>query len=380
MKEVKTQDAIGLILCHDITRIIPGVGGVKDVAFSKGHVVREEDIPALLALGKENLYVWSDEPGMIHENEAAEILCELAAGDHISGTKVKEGKIELIADEDGLLRVDKAKLVALNRADDFMMATRHDYSPVRRGDVLAGMRAIPLAVSRSSIGMMVDAVWAERGGGAGAEEEGGAGASEKGATSDKILNIIPYEKMRAGIVTTGSEVYGHLVEDGFTPKVRKKMAEYGMYEAGQVTVPDDPGKTTAAILKLISEKGADIVFVTGGMSVDPDDRTPLAIRDTGAEVVSYGASALPGAMFMLAYFKRASEKTRANVGAAQRGIPILGLPGCVMHDERTVLDILLPRLVAGVAVTKDDIVALCAGGLCLRCETCIFPRCGFGAV
>jgi molybdopterin biosynthesis enzyme MoaB len=373
MKEVKTQDAIGLILCHDITRITPGAGGVKDAAFRKGHVVCEEDIPELLKLGKENLYVWSDDPNMMHENEAAEILYTLASGSHISGTEVKEGKIELIADTDGLLRVDKAKLLALNSEDDLMMATRHDYSPVRKGDVLAGTRAIPLAVPKESMNRAVEVVRAAGG--------SGAGAAEKGAEDDKILNIIPYGKMSAGIVTTGSEVYGNLIKDGFTPKVRKKMAEYGMNEAGQITVPDDPGLTTAAILKLIDEHGADIVFVTGGMSVDPDDRTPLAIRDTGAEVVSYGAPMLPGAMFMLAYYaKGTSKKESSDINTGQGGIPILGLPGCVMHDERTALDIFLPRLVARVTVTKDDISAIGAGGLCLRCETCIFPRCGFGAV
>jgi hypothetical protein len=365
MKEIKTQDAVGLILCHDITRITPGADGVKGAAFRKGHVVREEDIPELLKLGNAHLYVWSDDPDMIHENEAAETLYTLAAGSHISGTEVKEGKIELIADKDGLLRVDKAKLVTLNREDDLMMASRHDYSPVRKGDVLAGTRAIPLAVPRASIDRAFEAV----------RSVGGRG--DGNGTNDKILNIIPYRKMRAGIVTTGNEVYKGLIKDGFTPKVREKMAEYGMDEAGQVAVPDDPGKTTAAILELIDERGADIVFVTGGMSVDPDDRTPLAIRDTGAAVVSYGSPVLPGAMFMLAYYRKDKSADRV---AEPDGIPILGLPGCVMHDERTVFDIVLPRLVAGVPVTKDDINALGVGGLCLRCETCIFPRCGFGAV
>jgi hypothetical protein len=359
VKEIKTQDAAGLILAHDITRIIPGEGSRNEVAFAKGHVVREEDIPELLKVGKEHLFVWSDEPGMVHENDAAEALYRLAAGEHMHGTPVREGKIEIIADADGLLRVDRAALAALNASGEVMMATRHDMTPVRKGDKLAGTRAIPLAVP----GALLDEVAA-----AVKTAAGGAG-EDHGPAGGRILTLLPYRRMRAGIVNTGSEVYSGLIEDGFTPRVREKMAEYGIEEAGHAVVPDEPEAATAAILKLIATGGADMVFVTGGMSVDPDDRTPLAIAQTGADVVTYGAPVLPGAMFMVAYYGKPD-------GAR---VPILGLPGCVMHDRRTIFDIILPRLAAGVEVTGQDIKALAAGGLCVQCETCIFPACGFGA-
>jgi molybdopterin biosynthesis enzyme MoaB len=364
MKEIKTIGAVGLVICHDITRIIPGKDGIKEIAFRKGHTVRDEDIPALLKLGKEHLFVWSDEPGMIHENAAAGILLRLSAGNHIRGSEVREGKIDLIAEKDGLLRVNKVMLSALNAFDDFILATRHDYAPVRKDDVIAGTRAIPLAVS----GEQTRAVEAAVNASAGGKLQG-----------EKILNIMPFKKQRAGIVTTGNEVYGGLVKDDFAPKVREKMGEYGIAEAGCIMTPDDPETTTKAILDMINVKDADMVFVTGGMSVDPDDRTPLAIRSTGAEVAFYGTPVLPGSMFMLAYYRKEHSSQKSSSGHIGR-IPILGLPGCVMHDERTVFDIILPRLTAGLTVTRQDINELAKGGLCLRCKTCIFPNCGFGAV
>ena len=349
MKEIRTQDAIGHIISHDITRIIPG--GEKSVAFKKGHIVREEDVDALLKIGKSHLFVWENDGSLLHENEAAQILADLVAGSGFQRGEVKEGKIEIFAAETGLLRVDKEKLLALNGFDEVIVATRHDLTPVRKGDKLCGTRIIPLAISWDRMDEVARAVGVDP-------------ASSEHDSAGKVLSVIPYKKMRTAIITTGSEVFEGLIEDGFTPVVRDKIAEFDAEDIGNLKVPDNPDMTTSAILRMV-EKGADIVFVTGGMSVDPDDRTPLAIKNTGAEIVSYGAPVLPGAMFMIAYLGDTA---------------ILGLPGCVMHSKRTILDIILPRVIAGLRVTKDDINALAPGGLCLSCEVCNFPACGFGAV
>jgi len=352
MKEIRTQDAVGHIISHDITRIIPG--GEKGVAFKKGHIVREEDIEKLLKIGKSHLFVWENDGSLLHENEAAQVLADLVAGDEFRRGEVKEGKIEIFAAQAGILRVDKEKLLALNGFEDVIVATRHDYSPVKAGDNLCGTRIIPLAISWERMDEVARAVGVE--------------PSEMHSTETRssglVLSLLPYKKMRAAIVTTGSEVFEGLIEDGFTPVVREKLGEFDTEVIGHLTVPDNPEMTTNAILRMI-EKGAEIVLVTGGMSIDPDDRTPLAIKNTGAEIVSYGAPVLPGAMFMIAYL---GETT------------ILGLPGCVMHSKRTILDIILPRVMAGIRVTRADINALGPGGLCLSCGTCNYPACGFGAV
>jgi len=235
-----------------------------------------------------------------------------------------------------------------------MVATRHDLSPVRAGDKVCGTRIIPLAISWEQMDKVALAV------GVDPKDPEKAGADPAGA----VLSIIEYRKTRTAIVTTGSEVFEGLIEDGFTPIVKEKLGEFDTEYIGNLTVPDNPDMTTSAILRMV-EKGAEIVCVTGGMSVDPDDRTPLAIKNTGAEIVSYGAPVLPGAMFMVAYIGDTA---------------ILGLPGCVMHSKRTILDIVLPRVMAGLRVTKGDIDALAPGGLCLSCEHCVWPACGFGAV
>ena len=352
MKEIRTQDAIGHIISHDITRIIPG--GEKSVAFRKGHVVRQEDVEKLLKIGKSHLFVWENDGSLLHENEAAQILADLVAGPDFKRGEVKEGKIELFAAGSGILRVDKENLLALNRFDEVMVATRHDLSPVQTGDKLCGTRIIPLAISWERIDEVARAVGVDPSSLAEAEP----------SSSGTVISVLPYKKMRTAIVTTGSEVFEGLIEDGFSPIVRDKLSEYDTEDIGNLKVPDNPDMTTSAIMRMI-EKGADIVLVTGGMSVDPDDRTPLAIKNTGADVVSYGAPVLPGAMFMIAYLGDTA---------------ILGLPGCVMHSKHTILDIILPRVMAGLRITKDDINALAPGGLCLSCEVCNYPACGFGAV
>ena len=338
MKLMRTDDAVGQVLCHDITQIIKGV--TKDAVFRKGHVIREEDIPVLLSVGKENVYIWENDENMLHENDAAQILYEICRGDYMHPTPVKEGKIELVADIDGLLKVDDAKMRLINGMGQLMIASRHGNFAVHKGDKLAGTRIIPLVIEKEKM---------ER-----AREMCGA---------EPILKLLPFVHKKVGIVTTGSEVYHHRIKDEFTPVIYEKLAEFDTEVIGQILCDDDHEMITKAILTHI-ENGADMVICTGGMSVDPDDRTPLAIKNTGAEIVSYGAPVLPGAMFLLSYYNET--------------IPVVGLPGCVMYAKRTIFDLILPRLMADDPVTADELAALGQGGLCLNCEICTFPNCGFG--
>ena len=341
MKEIRTVDAVGHILCHDITQIIKDEK--KGVLFHKGHIVREEDIPALLSVGKEHLYVWEKQEGILHENEGAQILYEICAGEHMHGTEVKEGKIELVADMDGLLKIRRDALVRVNRLGEMMIASRHGDFPVKKGDKLAGTRIIPLVIQEEKMKK--------------AREEAG---------EEPIFSILPYHEKKVGIVTTGSEVKKGLIKDTFTPVLIGKVSEYPSKILGQTIPGDDKEQITADIKRLIDE-GADLVICSGGMSVDPDDRTPGAIKDTGARIVTYGAPVLPGAMLLLAYYEKDGRK-----------VPILGLPGCVMYAKRTVFDLILPRIMADDEIFEDEIAAYGEGGLCLNCKVCTFPNCGFG--
>ena len=341
MREIKTKDAVGQILCHDITQIIKDKK--KGVLFPKGHVIREEDIPELLKVGKEHLFVWEAKEGILHENEAAQILYEICAGENMHGSDVKEGKIELIADMDGLLKIRRDGLKGVNSLGEMMIASRHGDFPVKKGNKIAGTRIIPLAIEEEKMNRAREA------------------AGEK-----PLFEILPFLEKKVGIVTTGSEVSKGLIQDTFTPVLKEKLAEYPTRILGQTTPGDEKAQITKDIFSFI-ENGADMVICSGGMSVDPDDRTPGAIRDTGARVVTYGAPVLPGAMLMLAYYEKEGRR-----------IPILGLPGCVMYAKRTIFDLVLPRLMADDPITAEEIAELGEGGLCLNCGTCTFPNCGFG--
>ena len=248
MKLIKTEDAVGHVLCHDITQIIRGV--TKDAVFRKGHIVTAEDIPVLLSVGKEHLYVWEKDDTMWHENEAAEILYEICAGEHMHPSDIKEGKIELIADTDGLLKINREALVAVNSLGEMMIASRHGDFPVKKGDKLAGTRIIPLVIEKEKMDKAVEA-----------------------AGPEPIFSILPYHLKKVGIVTTGSEVKKGLIQDTFTPVLKEKLSEYPTEVIGQTTPGDDKAQITADIMEFINQ-GADMVVCSGGMSVDPDDRTP----------------------------------------------------------------------------------------------------------
>lgn len=338
MKQIRTEDAVGHVLCHDITQIIKDV--TKGVAFKKGHVVKAEDIPVLLSIGKEHLYIWEKDENMLHENEAAEILYGICHNEHIKPSEVKEGKIEAIATCDGLFKVDTERLIEINSIDQVMIATRHTNLAVKAGEKLAGTRVIPLLIEKEVM------------------EEVKRAAGHK-----PLLQILPFQHKKVGIVTTGSEVYKGRIQDAFGPVIRKKLEPFGAEVLGQRIVDDKIEMITEAIEDFLAQ-GADMIICTGGMSVDPDDVTPSAIKAVGAEIISYGAPVLPGAMFLLGYYGK--------------DIPVMGLPGCVMYAGATVFDLVLPRIMAGEKLSKRDLVKLGHGGLCTGCKPCVYPHCSFG--
>ncbi len=337
MKLIPTQDAVGHMLCHDMTQIIPGQ--YKGARFRKGHVVQPEDVPVLLSMGKEHLYVWELTPGMVHENDAAERLCALCRNDHMERTEAKEGKIELTAAIDGLFQVNRRRLNAVNALEDIMIATRHGNTAVRKGGKLAGTRVIPLVIAEEKLRR-----------------------AEEAAGSTPLLTLMPWKLKTAAVIATGNEVAKGLITDAFTPVVEAKLTAFGIRTVRRSTPGDDMDKITQEILAA-RNAGVDLILCTGGMSVDPDDRTPGAVRASGARVVSYGAPVLPGAMFLVSYLE---------------GVPVLGLPGCVMYAQSTIFDLLLPRIAAGVPISREDITKMGEGGLCLGCDICTYPDCGFG--
>ncbi len=339
MKLIRTEDAVGCVLCHDMTQIIPGE--FKGARFRKGHIVAPEDIPVLLSMGKENLYVYEPSPGLVHENDAAARLLRLCQSPGMTASEAREGKIELTAAHDGVFLVDTARLNAVNAVDGLVIATRKGGIAVRAGEKLCGMRVVPLLI----------------------EEEKLEEAERAAGDGQLLLRLAPWKLKRAAVIATGSEIAKGVIEDRFTPVVVEKLAAFGIETVHRTIVDDRPEHLTEAI-GAARAAGIDLLVCTGGMSVDPDDNTPGGIRASGARIVSYGAPVLPGAMFLLGYYGD--------------GLPVVGLPGCVMYAKTTIFDLVLPRLAAGIALTRADLVAYGEGGLCLGCGDCHYPNCAFG--
>ncbi len=337
MKTVPVQEAVGMVLCHDMTRIVPGE--TKGPAFRKGHVIAPEDIPTLLEIGKEHVYVLNLEKGKVHENEAARRIARAAAGPGVTLSEVCEGRINFTASP-GLLDVNVEALNRINSIEEVVLATMHDGQQITEPRDVAGTRVVPLVVDEAKI-ERVEAICAEY---------------------PYVVGVRPFVPHKVGLVTTGSEVYEGRIKDKFGPVIRKKFSKLGSTVMDQRLSSDDPAMTRDAIMSFIAE-GAEMVVVTGGMSVDPDDQTPTAIRATGAEVITYGSPTFPGVMFLYADLD---------------GVPILGLPGCVMYYRASIFDLVVPRLLAGEKVTREDIVAMGHGGFCATCDTCRYPVCPFG--
>ena len=337
MKEVSVYDAIGMVLAHDLTQIIPGE--FKGSKFKKGHIIRQEDIETMISMGKLHLYVVDKEETDIHEDEAAMRIAVAAAGNGIRLVAPGEGKVELVAEFDGLLKVNTAMLEQLIDQDEIMFASIHENQLVKTGQKVAGTRVIPLFVNEIIV----------------------AGA-EKVCQNGHMLEVLPLKPHKIGLVTTGSEVYTGKIKDAFGPVLQKKFTALGSTVVKQLFSDDDEYMIADCIKQLI-EEGVDMIGVTGGMSVDPDDKTPTGIRTAGGHIITYGAPVLPGAMFMLAYIGN---------------VPVVGLPGCVMYSRVSIFDLIVPRILAGEIPTRRDIKKLAHGGLCQNCEVCVYPNCGFG--
>ena len=336
MKKVRVEEAVGQTLCHDITAMVPGF---KGALFKRGHVVAEEDIDTLLDIGKKHIYVGDMEPGMMHEEDCARRLAGMTSidGAHFEGPS--EGKMMLISDMQGMFRVDTDLLRKINTIGDITIATLPDHYRVEVGDKLASMRIVPLFTDEAQIIK-----------------------AEQMCEEKKLIDLLPYKPLKTGVIITGSEIYNGRTKDRFEPVVRKKLSYYPGEIIDVRICDDDKGMILKTAGELL-DRDADFLIFTGGMSVDPDDLTPGAIRELGAKIIRYGVPSQPGNMTLVAYME---DK------------PILGVPGAAIHLPTTVFDVLLPQIHTGLRLTEEDLTRLGDGGLCQLCEGCHYPNCTFG--
>ena len=336
MKKIKIQDAVGMELCHDITEMN---AEFKGAAFRRGYIIQQSDIAHLLRIGKEHVYVWEEHAGEIHEDDCARRLAAMAPVTGAHYTDPAEGKVLLLADQRGMFRVNRRLLNQINSIGDITICTLPDHYPVEAGDRLASMRIVPLVTREAQILR-----------------------AEQLCNEESLLALYPYRHKKVGVIITGNEIFHGRIQDRFAPVIRKKIAQYPSEVVGITVCEDDLESIKKAAQKHLA-CGADFLIFTGGMSVDPDDLTPTAIRQLGADIVSYGVPSQPGNMTLVAYLGN---------------IPILGVPGAAIKLPTTVFDVLLPQIFADIPIGKDDLVNLADGGLCRMCQVCHWPNCTFG--
>ena len=338
LKKVKLDEAIGMVLAHDVTKVIPG--RFKGPGFRRGHVIREEDIPELLKIGKEHVYVMELGAGEVHEEEAALRIAQAIAGSGIEFSQAGEARVNLKAKIPGLLKIAVSLLKEINSLGEITIATLHNNTVCQAGTTVTGIKVTPLIINENSL-REVEKICQSKG---------------------KVIEVIPIKQKRIGIVITGNEVFEGRIEDKFGKVMRRKVKALGSVIGHEVIVPDNIDMIAQALMEL-KAKGSEVIVACGGLSVDPDDVTVAGVRRAGAEIISYGAPVMPGAMFLYAMWG---------------DIPIVGAQAAVIYHSITIFDLILPRVLAEEKICRQDIVELGHGGLCLNCEKCSFPVCPFG--
>ncbi|GMB00299.1 molybdopterin-binding protein [Pelosinus sp. IPA-1] len=336
MKSIDVSQAIGMILGQDLTRVVPGE--TSGVAFKKGHIIKAEDISLMRSMGKNNVYVMEFGEDQVHENDAAEQLALLVGHKDLLLSEAAEGKVGIRAQCHGLLKINTEKLFEINMLEGVALSTLHNNSLVCVNELVAIAKIIPLVLPKKTMNQVKEI-----------------------CIDEDIIRIIPFTAKKAGLLITGSEVYYGIIQDKFEAVIKKKFADLGSVVTETIFLPDDENLIAEKIKTLAAKN--DIVFVTGGMSVDPDDVTLAGVKKAGADVAVYGTPVLPGAMFMTAYLGE---------------IPVIGIPACGMFSKVTVLDVVLPKILIGERITRQYIASLGHGGLCRRCESgCTYPHCSF---
>ncbi len=338
MKKVKVEDAVGMVLAHDLARIVPGE--FKGPGFKKGHVVQKEDRGELMKMGKNHIFILDLSDTHLHEDDAALRIAEAVCGENIRWTEPSEGKSAMISKTHGLLKINTPGLLDINKMDNIIVSTLKNNFPCRKDQTIAATRIIPLTIEREKIEKL-ETMTGEIG---------------------PIIRILPYRSMKVGAIITGTEIFKGLIKDEFDEFVGYKVRGYGSEILKKILVPDDTKAISGAIREL-RDLGCDVILTTGGLSVDPDDVTRLGVQESGAEIIAYGSPILPGAMFLYALLD---------------GMPIMGLPACVYYHPTTIFDLVFPRVLAEDEITRDDIAELGHGGMCMNCEACQYPVCPFG--
>ncbi len=323
MKKIPVQEAIGKSLFHDLTAILES--GFKGIRFKRGHIVTEADIPVLLSMGKDFLYIPEEGDVGVHEDDAAQALTDVIADDSVNIAGPTEGKFNFQSKERGLFSLDSDALRRINEVGDYTVTTIWNMTPVERNELVASLRIVPLLTQQEQVDRAV----------------------EIARNARPVLQVLPYRPLRTAFLITGNEVFYGRIPDAFEAVLKPKIAAFGANYLGSTFCPDDTTVMANAVTDWV-EQGAELILLTGGMSVDPDDVTPTVIRQMATTFIFQGVPMQPGNMLTIAKRDQCT---------------LVGVPGASMHSPVTSLDLFLPRIYAGVSISREDAIDLGAGGL-----------------
>lgn len=338
MKKIPVEESVGQTLCHDMTAIMES--GEKCARFRRGHVIEREDIPVLLNMGKSHVFIWEPDADEVHEEDAARAVTEAVCGENVGFSGPSEGKFQIYSKINGMFSVNSEALKAINTVEDYTIACRPKNIVVQESEKLAGVRIVPLVTKRQNVEQAVQIA----------------------KDNAPVFSVKPFLPLKTGIIITGGEIYYGRIKDKFEPVMREKLSKYGARIIGAIKCPDDLTLLSQAIKDFLSQ-GAELILLTGGMSVDPDDLTPTAIKKSGARLVTQGVPMQPGNMLTIAYL----DKT-----------VLIGVPGASLHQKVTSLDVFLPRVFTDETIGREEIAGLGEGGFCMSCDVCRYPTCYFG--
>ncbi len=337
MKKVSLAEAVGEVLGHDITEISRS-NHYKGVAFKRGHIIQPEDLSKLERLGKNHIYIWEGSESEVHEDAAALLMAPKIAGENIYfDEEPREGKVSFFAATRGIFKVDKNRLEQINALAIPSLPTIHNNFPVNRNKQLAAFRIIPLTCPREIIDQMSELL------------------------DQPLISVKPFIIQSAAVLVTGNEVHSGRITDDFTPTLTDKLKPFGVTVNYSRILPDSKAEISQAITQAAEQ--SELILVSGGTSVDPDDVTVAAMKEAGVQFHNQGNPIQPG-----------NNLTIGRVGH----ITVCAVPAAALFFDKTALDIFLPRLLAGETINPQDIAKAGHGGLCHFCPKCQYPICPFG--
>ncbi len=349
VKIVPVEEAVDKIVAHDMTRIEPGV--FKGPEFKAGQRISVGDVCRLQQMGRFHVAIHDEntnlsDENLIHENEVAENFARRMAGENVSyELPPREGKIDFVAECDGVLSLDYKRLEQFNMVPEVMLTTRQDGMLVKKDSRIGGTRAIPLYLSTKFYQQAMQVL------------------------ADKpIMQVMPLRKAKVGILVTGTEVFQGIIEDKFIPIITSKVTALQSDVVASKIAPDDKEAMKKAIEEL-RKAGADLLITTGGLSVDPDDVTKSVLLEAGLTNVLHGVPVLPGAMSLIGYIPPKDKYT---------AMQVIGVPACALYSKTTFFDLILPRMLANCEITRADLARMGEGGYCMSCHICTWPKCFFG--